>query len=321
MPEFLFEDQTVEFEDGQTILDSLLAAGLSIASGCKAGACQSCLLRAKTNAPASGQKSLDQSTIDAGGFLSCQAKPVENLEVTRFDPSFFPTYKGTVRTKEMLTDDVCQLVLDAPDFAFSPGRFIQLQHSSGIKRPYSIATSALEDKSKVELHIRLLPGGAMSEIIRATEPGDEFDFQGPFGKCAYPNDKSDRPILLIGSGTGLAPLYAILCDALAQGHQAPISLFHGAAQADGLYFQDRLLQHASEFPNFHYAPCCDTDAGEGIVLGSPLEVALTQHSDLDNTLVYLCGHPELVKAGHKKCFLAGASLKEIFADPFEPSAS
>lgn len=319
MPGFLFEGNLVEFEDGETVLESLLRAGHRIESGCKAGACQSCLLRAKEGAPPSSQKNLDPTTIEAGGFLACQAKAAESLDAMRFDPTFFPTYKAILARKVMVSADVCLLSWDVPDLGSHPGRFIQLTHPAGVRRPYSIATSAFGQTGIIETHVRLLPDGEMSRLLQSAQVGNTFEMQGPFGKGFYRPSHSDKPLLLIGSGTGLAPLYAVACDALSHGHQPPIHLFHGSAKPEGLYFRSELKELEGRFDGFHYMPCSDQRAARDIQLGSPLTIALESLGDLKDYAVFLCGHPELVKQGQKKCFLAGASLKDIFADPFEPS--
>lgn len=317
MPQFLFEGTPIEIEDGDTVLDAVLRAGVAVEHGCKAGACQSCLLKTNSVASAKSQASLDPSTVALGGFLACQEAALPAHDVSKFDASSFPTYSATVSSKRMLADDVCQLILDSAGFEFCPGRFIQLTHPSGVKRPYSVATSALGDKSAVELHIRILPQGAMSQLVVDARVGDSFLFQGPFGKCAYEPSMTNRNLLLMGSGTGLAPLVAIASDALSRGHEGQIWLYHGSAKPEGLYLHKDLLTLESQFERFRYIPCVDSGEGVGLNLGSPLEVSRQQLGKLDGFAIFLCGHPGLVKAAQKQCFLAGASMKDIRSDPFE----
>ena len=113
-----------------------------------------------------------------------------------------------------------------------------------------------------------------------------MDFFGPEGSCFYLADDPTRPLLLIGTGTGLAPLAGIVRDALAQGHTGPIRLY------------------------FTYTSCTSAD-------GSRAEVtAFTETSDTTGYRVYLCGHPEMVKRAQRKAFLRGASLSDIYTNPF-----
>jgi NAD(P)H-flavin reductase len=213
------------------------------------------------------------------------------------------------------------LELEAAGWQARPGRFVRLVHATGVVRPYSLAAAAWEDPARIQLHIRLLPDGALSSLVQRAEIGDRYEIEGPLGKCCYRSSTQNEPILLIGSGTGLAPLYGIATDALHQGHAGPIHLFHGAATGARLYFRDELRALQARHPNFHYHPCVDAEPVEGDELGSPLALALAAHPGLEGYKVYVCGHPDLVKTSQRKCFLAGANLKDIAADAFAPSAS
>ncbi|HLO97335.1 MAG TPA: 2Fe-2S iron-sulfur cluster binding domain-containing protein [Fimbriimonas sp.] len=320
MTEFLFEGAPIGIEEGETVLNALLRSGIEIEHACKAGACQSCLLRSSTPVAASAQNGLDPLTASLGGFLSCQAKAMANQEVSRFDASFFPSYEGKVVSKEMLATDICRIEIDVPGFVLCPGRFIQLIHPSGIKRPYSVATSMLKGERLVEIHVRLLPNGQMSQLIAEAKVGDLFTVQGPFGKCAYDTAMNGKDLLLIGSGTGLAPLLAIAADALARKHSGHIWLYHGGAIPEYLYLHQQLRSMDTDFANFHYVGCVDEGEGDHMEVGSPLDVALKTLVKLDRHVVFLCGHPGLVRAAQKQCFLAGASMKDIHADPFEANS-
>lgn len=319
MSQFIFEEEIIEFQDGETVLESLIRSGKEVSHGCKAGACQACLLRTDGSRSAQSLKGLDDSTIDAGGFLSCQEKSSNDLRITRFDERFFPTYQAQLIEKEMLSHDVLRVSFEVPGFGLYPGRFIQLEDTSGLKRPYSIATSAFEVEPLVELHVRILDDGLMSRSLMQASQGDMFQVRGPFGKCYYRDEDLDRPILLIGSGTGLAPLFAVLTDALSRGHRGSLSLYLGSADISGLYFRDELNDLAERFEQVSIFLCADSGEDIQIRKGSPIDQALCDLGDLDGYLVYLCGHPQLVKVAQKRCFLAGASMKDIYADSFEAS--
>jgi NAD(P)H-flavin reductase len=119
----------------------------------------------------------------------------------------------------------------------------------------------------------------------------------------------------------LAPLYGILRDALKNGHSGPIWLFHGGRNPFSLYLKDQLTEISLLYPNFQYRPCVLSDGTDTIP-----QIAIDQHilknfQDLKNARIYLCGDPSLVNTLRKKLFLAGASSKEIYADPFLPSAA
>lgn len=317
MPTFEFENHVIAAEDGDTVLSALLRAGHTVENRCRAGACQACLLRS-SNPPKSAQNGIDETLSELGAFLSCQAKPSEIEKVERLDDSAIPTFCGELAETKLVSQDVLWVRLEVPGFQGKPGRFVRLRHQSGVERPYSLAAPAWSDPNTVEFHVRLIPGGEMSSILANAGPGEQFEIVGPLGKCCY-KGHPEATLLLIGSGTGLAPLYAIVTDALSKSHVGPIFLYHGAAVAEGLYYQDELRELAAKAPNFKYVPCADSGAAEEVRVGSPLDAALADHPEMDGYKVFLCGHPALVKAAQKKCFLWGASLADIAADAFEAS--
>jgi CDP-4-dehydro-6-deoxyglucose reductase len=126
--------------------------------------------------------------------------------------------------------------------------------------------------------------------------------------------RSEQPLLLIGTGTGLAPLYGILHDALAQGHSGPIHLVHGAVRSSGLYLQDELARLAEANANISYTPT--TLEADG-----PIDqFVLKRFPKPSGFRAFLCGDPAIVQTLRKKLFLSGMDFKEIYADAFLPAA-
>jgi transcription antitermination factor NusA-like protein len=178
-----------------------------------------------------------------------------------------------------------------------------------------------EETEELEIHVRRLPGGAMSEWLhQEVQVGDTLTVAGPAGNCFYIEGKPEQGILLVATGSGLAPLWGIVRDALRQGHRGPITLFHGSWNPSGLYLVEELKRLAEEYPQFTYAPCVDTDATDGLRAGRADQNAFTDQRDLKGWRVFLCGHPDMVTGAKKKAFLFGAALSDIYADPFVLSA-
>lgn len=315
MGSFHFEGMEIQAEDGETVLSALLRSDVPVKSGCRAGACQACLLRSSDAVPSSAQSGLDEELIERGAFLSCQTKASAIGSAERLGSELLPAFEAILIEKRTLSSDVLSVAFRADGFQARPGRFIRLSRS-GITRPYSLAAPAWEAANIIRLHVRIIAGGAMSGILGEAVLGDSFSVEGPFGKCAY-RGEGFEPIVLIGSGTGLAPLYAIATDALKSGHTGSIRLYHGGASASRLYFRSELRDLENRHPNFRSIPCVDAAPDPGDRLGSPLAAALEDSPNLGGHKIYLCGHPDLVKSGKKKCFLAGANLRDIAADPFE----
>ena len=151
--------------------------------------------------------------------------------------------------------------------------------------------------------------------------GDRISVLGPAGECFYVAGKLEQPILLAGTGTGLAPLYGILQDALQQGHRGPIHLIHGALHAGGLYLVDELRRLATRYSNFHYTPAVlSGDHSSEYTVGAIDQVIQTEHPKLTGWRGYVCGDPVIVQKLKKKMFLSGMASRDIYADAFLPSA-
>ena len=149
------------------------------------------------------------------------------------------------------------------------------------------------------------------------QPGDKVEISPATGDCFYTPGQPEQNLLLVGTGTGLAPLYGILREALRQDHRGQIQLYHGSSTVDGLYLQEELQAIAKAHDNVHYHPCISRGTPPaGVTSGRANERALTENSKLSGWRIYLCGREDMVKDMQKKTFLAGASMKDIYADPF-----
>ncbi|NMO17590.1 2Fe-2S iron-sulfur cluster binding domain-containing protein [Pyxidicoccus fallax] len=313
------ESRWYPLESGESVLDGLLRQGVSVPHSCRAGACQSCLMKAVGGAvPQAAQVGLKETLVAQGYFLACTCRPPEGteLEVAGAEALRVP---ARISSLSFLAPDVLRvrLVTDAP-FDYRAGQYVSLVREDGLARSYSLASLPREDA--LELHVRVIPGGAMSGWLAAEAPLDQRVFlQGPAGSCFYVAGRPDQPLLLAGTGTGLAPLYGIVRDALEAGHTGPIWLFHGARTPAGLYLRDELRQLADRHPQLRYRP--------GVLAGGTRDIA---EGPLDALIraecpkpvgwrAWLCGDPQLVLSLRKKLFLAGLSLKDLHADSFLPS--
>ena len=321
MVKVVYEGISYEVPEGETLLDGLLNQGVQVSYGCKTGTCQSCLLKCSEGAiPASAQKGLRESQKTLKLFLACQCIPSEGMK-TSLPDSETDAIQATVENLRPLNTEIIELSLK-PDrtFSYRAGQFIRIFNPEGIARSYSLASVHSTDLL-LTLHVREYPDGKVSHWIHhGLSIGEEIKISEPMGECFYLPGKPDQALLMVGTGSGLAPLYAILRDALLQGHKGPIHLFHGARTIQGLYLEEELYALMTEHPQLHYQPCVsdpDVPLPHHIQRGRASEIALGLHPSLKDWRVFLCGNPEMVRATQMQAFLADAGLNEIHADPFD----
>lgn len=314
-----FEGKTYEYEPDETVLDCLTRHGADIPFSCRSGICQSCMVQSENGPPpAQAQSALRDPLKSRGYFLSCMC-PAEDGMALRRGEANHPT-PARVLSVDRLSERVARLRLqceDPPEHA--GGQFFNLRKPDGVVRSYSVASVPAVD-SYIEFHVGYMPKGQMSGwVFNEAQPGAPVELLGPQGQCCYVPGQPDQPMLLAGTGTGLAPLYAILRDAIARHHRGPIRLFHGSVAPEGLYLVDELRALASQARNVEYYPCVLRNGTADIPEAAIDALAFDTVPDLKGWRVFLCGDPALVKTLQRKTFMAGASLQEIFADAFLPS--
>jgi len=318
MPKIIFEGKGYLTEAGETVLDCLIRQGVQVEYSCQAGVCQTCMLKAVSGDPGpDSQPDLKDALKAQNYFLACSCVPEGDLELVRPGDALMHV-TTVVQSMDEMNPEVMRLRLARPDdYTYFPGQFLNLFNSDGTGRSYSLASLA-EGEDFLELHIRLLPKGQVSGWVHAQlAVGDTVTISHAIGDCFYTPGAPEQPLLLIGTGTGLAPLYGVLRDALRQSHSGPIHLYHGASTPAGLYLIEVLRTLAAEAENVFYRPCVSQgDAMEGFASARADQLALAEHADLSGWRVYLCGREEMVKAAQRKVFLAGVDLKNIHADAF-----
>lgn len=318
MASLTFDDRLIPITPGQDVLSALLAAGVSAPHSCRAGICQTCLSRAEGEIPAEAQRGLSNAQKEQGYFLPCVCVPTGPLKILAADSSVEAIDVG-VCAIDRLAPTVVRLRMEpSAPFAYRPGQFLALETPDGCVRSYSIASHPGEE-AFLELHVRLLPNGRMSEFVaERLSVGDRLAVRGPFGACYYDEADRDRPLVLVGAGTGLAPLWGILRDALSRGHRGPIRLYHGAREPSGLYLSEELAALARECGRFSYIPCvlnslgpADGDVGKAALEGEPQP---------DAASYFLCGGADFVNRLKRALFLRGAHLSRLRADAFLPAS-
>ena len=317
MTQLHLNEATYQCEPGESVLDALSRQGVSVPSSCRSGVCQTCMMQsADANVPSAAQNGL-KSTLQAQNyFLACACHPLEDMAISLPDSSD-RLLSATVTALRQLNDEIICVGLDCPSLQdYRAGQFINLYRDAEFSRSYSLAS--VPSDGYLRLHVRRLPDGRMSNWVHdQLKIGDSLQISAPVGSCFYLPGAAQQPLLLIGTGSGLAPLMGILRDALNQQHAGEIHLYHGSRDAAGLYLVDELREMAAHYPNFHYTPCVsDNTATSAHQSGRAVDVALAAHPDLAGWRVYLCGNPDMVKSARKKAYLAKAAMNDIHADAF-----
>ncbi|GMV93597.1 MAG: hypothetical protein AMXMBFR82_33750 [Candidatus Hydrogenedentota bacterium] len=321
MPDIQFEGNSYDCAEQESVLDCLLRHGVTVEHSCKSGVCQSCMLQAVGgDLPPKAQTGLRDTHRAQGYFLACSCTPEADLQVVRVNGQDLRT-PAVIDAIEKLNETVVRVRVQChtpPEHR--AGQFFNLRRPDGHVRSYSVASVPGLDPF-IEFHVARVDGGRMSTWLHGeAQPGDTIEIMGPAGNCFYMPGDPEQPLLLVGTGTGLAPLYGIVRDALHQGHTGPIHLFSGSVTPQGLYLVDELSALATANAQFHYYPCVlKNDGTPGVHEASIDTFALETAGPLKGWKVYLCGNPDIVRTLQRKTFLAGASLGAIYADAFLPS--
>jgi CDP-4-dehydro-6-deoxyglucose reductase len=312
---------------GETILAAAIRSGVGLPYGCKDGACGSCKCRKLSGAVHHGDHQSKALTADeeaAGLVLTCCAQPLtdvvlESRQVT--DESAYPVKKMPVRVAalEKKSHDVMQLRLQLPaadTFRYHAGQYIEFILRDGARRAYSMANAphTQAEAPGVELHIRHMPGGKFTDhVFGAMKEKEILRVEGPFGSFFLRED-SDKPIVLLASGTGFAPIKALL------EHMQ----FKGITRPTTLYLHDWVVVHAAQLPHLTYVPVVSDALPEDGWTGRTgyvHQAVLDDFADLAGHQVYACGAPIVVDSA-RESYTAQRNLpaEEFFADSFTSEA-
>ncbi|KTD22250.1 FAD-binding oxidoreductase [Legionella londiniensis] len=317
MAELHYNQLILQSIEDESVLDCLLRHDVDYPNSCRSGVCQACLIKTTdTSIEPKWQDGLPETLKSQGYFLACQAKPANTIHLKNPDAAECEQ-QAMITEITPLTHNVIRVKLLAEHLEnWIPGQYLNLLNPEGISRSYSIANMP-EKEGYIELHIKLKDDGAMSQWLRKKAAVDTTIYiRGPFGKCYYMNpDQSSFDILLAGTGTGLAPLLAIVKTALSKQHQGKITLIHGGCQDDDIYYAEELETLASFYQNFQYVPC--VLKSHGCYQESDItQQLLIQLNNADNVQVYVCGPKETTNQLKTKAFLAGVPSSKIYSDAF-----
>lgn len=310
MPELRVGDRCLTVEANANLLDSLLTAGLAIPYSCRAGSCHACLVRCTRGEPLDARPdALTAEQRSEGWRLACQCRVSGELQLEVFDPQR-DGLPARIHSLDWPTADILRLrLLPARPLRYRAGQHLLLWAANNVVRPYSLASLPGVD-AWLEFHIDCSRPGAFSEQARQLVVGDTLSLgELHAGALHYEPDWQDRPLLLLAAGTGLAPLWGLLREALRQGHQAPIRLLHIARNPASHYLAAALATLAQEHPNLQVELL--TQAESAVALAN-LQLASRQ------TIALVCGPPAAVEDFSRRLYLAGLPRSQLHADSYLP---
>ena len=330
--------RTFSADSSETLLAAGIRQGIGLAYGCKDGACGSCKCKKISGTVVHREhqaKALSADEEAQGLILTCCSTAhsdlvLESRQVT--EAGSFPIKKMPVRvvSLEKKSHDVMSIIMQLPAtdvMQFHAGQYVEFLLRDGSRRSYSMgnAPHTLDPTApKVELHIRHMPGGKFTDVVFSTmKEKDILRIEGPYGSF-YLREDSQAPMILLASGTGFAPIKALIEHMQHKGITRPATLYWGGRRPSDLYMNDWVEEHVKAMPNLTYVPVVSDALPEDAWLGRTgfvHQAVLQDHPDLSGFQVYACGAPIVVDSARAD-YLGKAGLPEeaFFADSFTTEA-
>lgn len=324
--------QVLTVERGETILDAALRAGLNLPHSCKGGHCSSCrarILNGQVNYPLGRPLGLMEDEERDGYALLCQAHAASEdltIEVREIRPPVpeivVKSLPCRVERLQRLTPDIMALFLRVPAseyFHFAPGQYLDIMLPQNRRRSFSIASTPGDGKL-LELHIRRVSSGEFTQqLFDGTLEKSLLRIEGPLGQFWFRRE-SPRPALLVGGGTGYAPLRSMLHSLLEVGDRRQLHLYWGVQTALDLYEDSQIRALCEKHPNLHYVPVLSAPRAEDQWQGRTGWVhaaVLEDHPDLKRFDVYAGGPPVMVETIRHEFTHRGLPPEQLFFDSFD----
>jgi CDP-4-dehydro-6-deoxyglucose reductase len=329
---------------GEAILPAAIRQGVGMPYGCKDGACGSCKCKKVEGTVVHGlhqTKALSPEEEAQGYILTCCGVPQSDVviyskQVT--DESAFPVRKmpSRVLSLEKRSHDVMIVRMQLPandTLRFHAGQYVEFVLRDGSRRSYSMANAAHNQMQAtgagttapvIELHIRHMPGGKFTDhVFAAMKEKEILRLEGPYGSF-YLREDSDKPMILLASGTGFAPIKALIEHMQFKGVQRPATLYWGGRRPADLYLDDWVKSQVQSMPNLKYVPVISNALPEDNWTGRAgfvHKAVMEDFPDLSGHQVYACGAPIVVDSARDE-YSAVAKLppEEFYADAFTTEA-
>ena len=312
----------------ESVLAAARRAGLALPYSCLSGVCGSCkatLIAGEYHYPRNPPSALNAAEVARHQVLLCQAVPRSDLLIAAREVASVAdiprrTLSLRLADKTLLGHDVARLLLaTAPGERLRrlPGQYLDVLLDDGRRRAFSIANAPHAD-DLIELHVRRVAGGGFTgDVFDKLEAGASLRVEGPLGTFV-PREDSERPMLLMGGGTGFAPIKALIEHFLGLGTRRAITLYWGARAPADLYLRALPERWARDVPSFRFAPVLSDSEHAGTTRhGFVHEAVLEDEADLSAFDLYMSGPPTMIDAGRRAFVDAGLPEDRLFYDSFD----
>jgi phenol hydroxylase P5 protein len=329
--------RTIEVEDGQTILDASLRAGIYLPHACGQGYCATCkvtIVDGDVDHGSASNFALMDYEREEGKCLACCAMPESDVVIEADieideDARNLPVrdFHGVVSRIENLTPTIKGVWIKLGNgdvLDFQAGQYINVQLPNDLgHRAFSLANPP-STGNEIELNIRLVPGGeGTTWIHNELAVGDPITVTGPYGRF-FVRKSAQVPSLFMAGGSGLSSPRSMLCDLLEEGSPHPITLVYGARNQAELYYHQEFLELATRYPHFTYIPALSDEPADsdwpgfrGYVHQAAKEAF---NNDFRGRKAYLCGPPIMIEACITTLMQGRLFERDIYTEKFFSAA-
>lgn len=313
--------ESFEADDLESVLRSALIAGVKLPSDCRQGACGTCRIRLLEGSVEYDEEPMALSPEEAAeGFaLACQARPTSDLVIQVASTALQDAARHVAVIKDIrpLSRDAIHLRLEVPDAAldFLPGQYMKVHLRDGSTKNFSMASPP--SGGAIDFHVRRISGGRFTDgLLKQLQAGDTLDVELPLGTF-FLRRQDYRPLLMVATGTGLAPIKSILESLLDDPDCPPVTLYWGMRTAADLYLDDEIQAWSGRLSDFKYVPVLSRPEGSWTGRRGHVQQAVVEDlADLSAHAIYLCGSPNMIVEARKAFGANRASLEHLYADGF-----
>ncbi len=321
---------TFDARANESILDAAMRQGCILPYSCRSGSCASCkavVLSGRVDRGTYDEDALTQAEVEQGKVLLCQARALEDLviearEVAAAASIDIRVLPCRVAHLQRLAHDVMAVHLALPrgqTLSYLAGQYIDVLLRDGSRRSFSLAGRP-GGSAELEIHVRRVPGGRFTtHVFESMKERDLLRFEGPLGTF-FLREESDRPVVFMAGGTGLAPIKSIVEDSITKGIARPMHLFWGVRALRDLYLNDVVESWCRRLPQFRYTPVLSEPLPQDRWSGSEGWVhdkVVATYPALGDFDVYASGPPPMIDAARHEFARHGLPEDQFYYDSFE----